>query len=382
MTPDPRRAPSSPAEARSGRPIRVVVVDDSALMRRMIAAALDEAADIEVIGAAADAPQARELIRTTDPDVVTLDVAMPGMSGIDFLRKIMELRPMPVIMVSSLTAEGAELSVTALQIGAIDVVRKPQGPDERGSFAEILRAKVRMAATVRPGPARTARAGAPPARPVAPGVARGVWHRGLVAVGASTGGVGALTRLLGDLPDGLPPILIVQHMPPDYPGRFARRLRTEFGRDIAEARHGETLARGAVRIAPGDRHLRVMRRGAAIETALDEGPPVSGHCPSVDVLFESAARTLGARAVGVILTGMGRDGAVGLAAMRRAGAVCLGQHRDSCVVWGMPRAAEEAGALDESVPLDELAMRIVHHLAQPVRDAARGAARVCSQPGA
>jgi two-component system, chemotaxis family, protein-glutamate methylesterase/glutaminase len=360
----------------SAPPIRVAVVDDSLLMRRLIAAALSEAPDIAVVGTACDAREARDLIRTANPDVVTLDVAMPGMSGIDFLRKIMELRPTPVIMVSNLTAEGAELSVNALQIGAIDVVQKPQGPDDRQSFATTLQSKVRLAAQA--GPTLTRRGDGSEQPSTAPDAIAGLasrlaagrvaFTRNLVAIGASTGGVSALSRLLAALPDGLPPILVVQHMPKDYPERFAARLRCELKRDVAEARDGETLGPGAIRISPGDRHLRVQRRTLALQTILEEGPPVSGHCPSVDVLFESVALAMGARAIGVILTGMGRDGAIGLSMMHRAGAACLGQDRDSSVVWGMPRAASELGALTEEAPLDMLAERICHYLTTPSRD--------------
>jgi two-component system chemotaxis response regulator CheB len=356
-----------PAAGETGR-IRVAVVDDSALMRRLIVAAFSGAPDIEVVGTACDAVQARELIRAADPDVVTLDVAMPGMSGIDFLRKIMELRPMPVVMVSSLTAEGTELSVEALQIGAIDVVQKPQSPDDRDAFSTILQGKVRLAASAKPRLAER-RPVVPAAAPThVPSSAAAPRTRRLIAIGASTGGVSALSRLLADLPDGLPPIVIVQHMPKDYPGRFAARLGSELRRDVAEARPGDVLSNGAIRIAPGDRHLRIATRNGAIHCDLEEGPPVSGHCPSVDVLFESVARSLGPRAIGVILTGMGRDGATGLSTMRRAGAICLGQDRETSVVWGMPRAALEAGALTEEAPLHGMAGRICHHLTTPVRE--------------
>lgn len=346
-------------------PIRVAVVDDSALMRRLIGSALAGAADIEVVGSACDAVEARALIREADPDVVTLDVAMPGMNGLDFLRKIMELRPTPVIMVSNLTAEGAETSVSALEIGAIEVVQKPQGPDAMARFAAVLQAKVRVAASVRPMLTRRHQTGRPAAPAKAAVTGPGSFARGLVAIGASTGGVSALSRLLAALPEGLPPIVIVQHMPKGYPERFAARLKAALHRDIAEARAGEALTTGAVRLAPGDRHLRILRRGGTIRTDLVEAEPVAGHCPSVDVLFESVARAMGPEAVGVILTGMGRDGALGLAAMRRAGAACLGQDRETSVVWGMPRAALELGALDEEAALDALPERICHHLATP-----------------
>ncbi len=352
----------------SQTPIRVAVVDDSALMRRIITSALSGAPDIEVVGTACDAIEARNLIKACNPDVVTLDVAMPGMNGLDFLRKIMELRPTPVIMVSNLTAEGAETSVSALQIGAIDVVQKPQGKEGMESFGGMLQAKVRLAASAR---ATLSRRRTP--EEVAPravqAVARHASSRGLIAIGASTGGVSALSRLLAALPDDLPPIVIVQHMPKGYPERFASRLRAELRRDISEAHAGEIIGHGAIRMAPGDRHLRIERRsGGGIQTELEDGPPVTGHRPSVDVLFESVARALGSKAMGVILTGMGRDGSTGLAAMHRAGAICLGQDRDSSVVWGMPRAALEMNALDEEASLDALPQRICHHLSVPRRD--------------
>jgi two-component system, chemotaxis family, protein-glutamate methylesterase/glutaminase len=347
-------------------PIRVVVVDDSALMRRMIGGAIEKADDIVVVGRACDAIEGREMIKALDPDVVTLDVAMPGMSGMEFLRKIMELRPMPVIMVSNLTADGAETSVSALQIGAIDVVQKPQGLENMDAFSSLLQAKVRIAASVRESLSRRSAGGTAPLE--CQDVGRPSYVRSILAIGASTGGVSALSRLLSKLPDRLPPIVIVQHMPKDYPERFAARLRAELRRDISEARDGEILQPGSVRIAPGDRHLRVARKGTALLTVLEEAAPVSGHCPSVDVLFESVARVVGGRAVGVILTGMGRDGALGLATMRRAGGACLGQDKDSSVVYGMPRAALEVGAIDEEVSLDLMPSRICHYLSTPVGD--------------
>ncbi len=353
-------------------PIRVVVVDDSALMRRLIASALSGAPDIEVVASACDATEAREIIRSSDPDVVTLDVAMPGMNGLDFLRKIMELRPTPVIMVSNLTAEGAETSVSALQIGAIEVIQKPQGKEGMERFASVLQAKVRVAASARPmmmqRRANATLAPRPAAAHPPPATARTAFTRSLIAIGASTGGVSALSKLLSALPDGLPPIVIVQHMPKGYPERFAARLRLELQRDVSEARAGETLGHGAIRLAPGDRHLRVQRRsGGVIQTELEESAPVSGHRPSVDVLFESVARAFGAHAIGVILTGMGKDGALGLAAMRRSGAACLGQDQHSSVVWGMPRAALEMNAVDEEASLDNLPHRITHFLSAPRR---------------
>ena len=343
------------------RPIRVAIVDDSALMRRLISAALIHASDIEVVGVASDAFEARELIRAADPDVVTLDVAMPGMSGIDFLRKIMELRPTPVIMVSSLTAEGAEASVSCLQIGAIDVIQKPQGADGLRRFGESLQSKIRLAAAAKASLTRTPATVSTPRIP-APRALKGVSSRTLIAVGASTGGLSTLSTLLAALPSDLPPIVIAQHMPKGYPERFAARLRASLGRDVREARAGEMLTPGMIRIAPGDQHLRVVRAGSGLQSELNAGSTVGGPRPSVDVLFESVAQNVRGRALGLILTGMGRDGAVGLAAMRRAGAVCIGQGPESSVVWGMPKAAREMGALDEEAELQDLPEVICRHL--------------------
>lgn len=347
-------------------PIRVAVVDDSALMRRIITSALSSAPDIEVVAAAADAFQAREMIRAENPDVITLDVTMPGMSGLDFLEKIMELRPTPVIMVSNLTAEGADISVSALQIGAVEVLQKPQGPNGIDTFGTQLQAKVRLAAAAAPVAARRrGRAPVPAVRAAHP--ARPPATRSLIAIGASTGGVGALTQLFSALPAGLPPIVVVQHMPKGYPERLAARLGADLHRDVGVAQQGECLRPDSIRFAPGDQHLRIVRRAAGLYADLAEEPPVSGHCPSVDVLFDSVARACGGHALGVILTGMGRDGALGLAAMRRAGAACLAQGPASSVVWGMPRAAVEMGAVDEETEIDEMSARLCHYLTLPVR---------------
>lgn len=363
--------------ARAFRKISAVVVDDSLLMRMMVRDALERDGDISVAGLARDTTEARQLIKQVNPDVVTLDVEMPGMNGLEFLEKIMTLRPMPVIMVSSLTARGADATLAALEIGAVDVAQKPSGKDGAERFGQMLRDKVRMAAE-----AKARLRGAPSRRPVAAGGMAaaprggpppgGAWRRALIAIGASTGGVAALSRLLSDLPRNCPPIVIAQHMPPDYTSRFSNRLAEQLGRDVAEARDGEIIGQGAVRIAPGDYHLEIYRAGPKARLSLSHGPPVSGHRPSVDVLFRSVAKAYGADAVGVILTGMGRDGAEGLHEMRRAGAHCLGQGPESCVVYGMPKAAAEVGALNETRELSALPSRICTAAQTPSR--ATGAA--------
>lgn len=363
--------------AGSGK-VSALVVDDSLLMRAMVRDALEQDGDIHVAGLARDTAEARRMIKELNPDVVTLDVEMPGMNGLEFLEKIMTLRPMPVIMVSSLTARGAEATLSALEIGAVDVAQKPSGPDGRERFGALLRDKVRMAARAKArlrGPAarRPAAAGGMASSGGARAFGGGgaTWRRHLIAIGASTGGVAALSTLLSALPRNCPPIVIAQHMPPDYTGRFATRLAAQLQRDVAEARDGEALAPGAVRIAPGDYHLEVQRVGGAARCSLSHAPPVSGHRPSVDVLFHAVARSFGADAVGVILTGMGRDGAVGLREMRRAGAYCLGQGPDSCVVYGMPKAAAEIGALDETRELPALPQRICSAAQTPACAAGR-----------
>lgn len=344
-------------------PIRAVVVDDSALMRAMLKAALEKEGDITVAGLAADTAEARAMIRELDPDVVTLDVEMPGMNGIAFLEKIMALRPTPVVMVSSLTARGTETALEALAIGAVDALAKPESPEAVRAWGPLLRRVVRQAAgaSVQPRLARPRlpRPLAPAPRPAAP------TGRRLIAIGASTGGVGAIGQLFQALPPGLPPILLTQHMPAGYTGRFARRLAAETGQDVAEAREGERLGAGMIRIAPGDIHLLVERAGAGLVTRLRGSGPVSGHCPSVDRLFHSVAEAAGEQALGIILTGMGRDGAEGLLAMRRAGARCLGQSAQSCVVYGMPKAAKALGAVSEELPLALIAERIAAELPFP-----------------
>lgn len=346
-----------------GRPLRVVVVDDSRLMRGIIRTALEAEGDIVAVGLAGDVTEGRRLIKETDPDAITLDVEMPGMNGLEFLEKIMTLRPTPVVMVSSHTSEGAEATLTALQTGAVDVVRKPSGPDPLGGFGAELREKVRTAgrARVRRGPngrAPSLASAAPPTEPRPSSAPSAVWRRQIVAIGASTGGVGALAELLEGLPPDLPPVVVTQHMPEGYTERFARRLSDKLRRDVAEARDGEALRPGMVRIAPGSRHVEVHGANGRYQARLGGAEPVSGHCPSVDVLFGSVARAAGAAAVGVILTGMGRDGAAGLRAMRGAGAATLGQSERTCVVYGMPRAARELGAVEEEHDLDRLAARI------------------------
>ncbi|MEL6677388.1 MAG: chemotaxis response regulator protein-glutamate methylesterase [Pseudomonadota bacterium] len=328
---------------------RVLIVDDSALMRRMMRSFLSADPDLTVVAEAADTVTARRLIKEHDPDVVTLDVEMPGMNGIEFLRKIMALRPMPVIMVSTLTARGTDTTLAALEIGAVDVVHKPGEALPLAAFGKVLREKVRLAAGIRYG--RKA-AGAIAPAPPAPR-----WTPSFIAIGASTGGVSAATDVLRALPATGPPVLLVQHMPEGFTARFAARLDGQLALDVREARDGEVLRPGVVRIAPGASHMGVDGHAGALKTTIASGEEVSGHRPSVDYLFAALART-GARGLAVVLTGMGRDGADGVAALTDAGAHCIAQDEASSVVFGMPRAAIETGKVHHVLPLPEIGPRL------------------------
>lgn len=340
-------------------PVRVLVVDDSAVMRQLLASLLAEDPEIEVVGTAADPHIARERIKALNPDVVTLDVEMPHMDGLTFLRKIMALRPMPVVMISTLTQRGAETTLEALEIGAVDFIAKPSGDLASGleELAVELRRKVKTAATIRVG----ARRGAPAAQPSPPRhMLRPRSTSGkIVFVGASTGGVEALKTLLMGLPADCPPTLITQHMPPRFTTGFAERLDRQCPMRVSEAADDAAIEPGRVYIAPGSHHLEIARVGNRHVCRLSDGPLVSGHRPSVDMLFRSAARVCGNSAVGVILTGMGKDGAEGLLEMRHVGAVTLGQDEESALIYGMPRAAFEYGAVMHQHSLAHMAEAIL-----------------------
>ncbi len=341
------------------KPIRVVVVDDSATMRGLITAGLSRDPEIEVIGSAGDPFEARGAIKALNPDVITLDIEMPNMNGLDFLDKIMRLRPMPVIMVSSLTQAGAEVTLRALEIGAVDCVAKA-GFGSADSMAEIA-AKVKAAAraSIRPRLA---------AKPAAPSDAAYRPSGAIVAIGSSTGGVEALLSLLGQFPANCPPTVITQHMPAAFTTSFAARLDRACAATVSIPAQGALLEPGRIYLAPGgETHLEVAERGdGRLYCRLVEGELVSGHRPSVDALMTSVARAAGAHAVGALLTGMGRDGAKGLLAMRDAGARTLGQDADSCVVYGMPKAAFEIGAVERQVSLSSMAEAILDLAGAPV----------------
>ncbi len=331
-------------------PARVLVVDDSPTMRGLISAVLNSDPDVSVVGQAGDAMEARAAIKELNPDVVTLDVEMPNMNGLEFLDKIMRLRPMPVIMVSAMTHHGANAALAALEIGAFDCVGKPAPGDVR-PFSDLAD-KVKAAA--RSNLRRTST----PAAVVTPATEYKVGRK-VVAIGSSTGGVEALITVLQNFPKNCPPTVITQHMPSTFTKSFAERLNRICAPVVQEATDGARLEIGKVYLAPGgERHLQVANPSAPV-CRLVERDPVNGHRPSVDVLFDSVAELAGRNAVGVILTGMGRDGASGLLRMRQAGARTVGQNEKTCVVYGMPRVAYEIGAVETQLPLSSIGEEVL-----------------------
>jgi two-component system chemotaxis response regulator CheB len=347
-------------------PVRVLVIDDSALVRQMLTEILGADPEIEVIGAATDPYVAREKIKRLSPDVLTLDVEMPKMDGLTFLRNLMRLRPMPVVMVSSLTEKGAEVTLEALSLGAIDFVSKPRIDlaHTLQDYADEIAAKVKAAAGARvrqlatTTPARVSKVSVdaviPKARP-------GVHFRTtdpIIAIGASTGGTEAIKDVLARLSPDSPGTVITQHIPEAFSASFAKRMDGVSPMTVFHARDGQQILRGHVYIAPGDQHLLVENDGARFVCRLSRGEPVNRHRPSVDVLFRSVARNVGANAMGVILTGMGADGALGLREMREAGARTLAQDEETSVVWGMPGEAVKLDAVDEVLPLPRIGSQL------------------------
>jgi two-component system, chemotaxis family, protein-glutamate methylesterase/glutaminase len=319
----------------------VLVVDDSAIVRKLIADALRKEPDIEVIGGAADPFMARDLIVRFEPDVLTLDIEMPRMDGLTFLRKLMDRRPLPVIIVSSVTQRGSAASIEALRAGAIDVIAKPGGPHEVAQVVGKIVQRIRglgQGFTFRPS-VSIDKAKAAPTPPVA--VGRRV--NGLLAIGASTGGTQAIESVLTRLPADTPPIVIVQHMPPNFTRAFAERLNGVCPMRVVEAKGDELLERGVAYIAPGDYHMVIERVGVQLRTRLNQGAPVCHQRPAVDVMFNSIARLQGIPVVAALLTGMGSDGADGMVALRKAGAETIAEDEHSCVVFGMPKEAIERG---------------------------------------
>jgi two-component system chemotaxis response regulator CheB len=359
--------------------IRVLIVDDSALMRQVLTEILSQDPEIEVVGAANDPYAAREKILLLKPDVLTLDVEMPRMDGLTFLEKLMRAHPMPVVMVSSLTEKDCDTTIRALELGAIDYVTKPHLDVRSGTMdhaGEIV-SKVKMAARARV--LRHTRG----AKPLATGpnaiaalgsVGFRTTHK-VIAVGASTGGTEALVRFLVPLPADSPGILIVQHMPAGFTTSFAARLESLCRMGVREAKTGDRVLPGHVLLAPGNFHMDVRRSGVEISARVFQGDPVNRHRPSVDVLFHSCAEVLGPNAVGVILTGMGADGARGLLEMRQAGAYTIAQDEDTCVVFGMPREAIALGAAELIAPLDDIARAALKAAARPLGPSKAAAVR-------
>lgn len=337
--------------------IRVLVIDDSAVMRKLLTEFINSQPDLEVVGAAPDAPMAREMIKTLNPDVLTLDVAMPKMDGLEFLERLMRLRPMPVVMVSSFTEAGSETTLKALELGAVDFIGKPRMEHGHSleDYAHELADKIRAAKAARLRRPPAASGSALPAPPAL----RGSASNKIMFVGASTGGTEALKHFLLGMPADCPPILIVQHMPETFTASFAKRLDSLCAPRVIESRGNEKVEPGTVYVAPGHSHMQIRKTASGFVTELLQTPPVNRHRPAVDVLFHSAAQLVGRNAVGVILTGMGKDGAVGLLAMRQAGAHTYGQDEASCVVYGMPREAAIIGAVEEVVPLDDMSRRVL-----------------------
>ncbi len=348
-------------------PIKVLVIDDSALIRSLLSEIINKQPDMKVVGTAPDPLVAREKIKALNPDVLTLDVEMPKMDGLVFLEKLMRLRPIPVIMVSSLTEKSSSITLHALELGAIDFVTKPKLDIRNGlqEYAEELTDKIRCAAKARLGRTSATKqmSGGVDRKNTADAVLPAESRtfsttEKVILLGASTGGTEALKAFLVDMPPDGPGILITQHMPETFTKTFAKRLDSLCKIAVKEAEHGERVLPGHAYLAPGNRHLLLKRSGANYVTELSDGPPVSRHRPSVDVLFRSAANCAGKNAIGVIMTGMGDDGAAGMLEMHQAGAYTLAQDEQTCVVFGMPKEAISRGAVDEIVPLQELARRV------------------------
>ena len=350
--------------------IKVLIVDDSALMRALLTEIIGGAPDIEVVGTAPDPLIAREMIKSLNPDVLTLDVEMPKMDGLEFLGRLMKLRPMPVVMISSHTARGSEVTLQALETGAFDFVTKPQADSAAllHSYTEEMRDKIRAAYNARGRlvagrqAARPGRTGAAAAPAASPAFSQRLLNNHIIAIGASTGGTEAIKEVLVRLPAEIPPVVMVQHMPESFTQSFAKRLDSLCTLSVIEAQGGEKLRPGVAYLAPGHSHMTLKKVVGGYVTELDQGDLVNRHRPAVDVLFRSVAALVGDNATGIILTGMGKDGALGLLEMRQAGAWTIGQDEASSVVYGMPREAANVGAVAEVSSLEGIAGKLLAHL--------------------
>ncbi len=342
--------------------IKVLIIDDSALIRSLMREIVNSQPDLEVVGLAPDPITARDMIKQLNPDVLTLDVEMPRMNGLDFLEKLMRLRPMPVLMVSTLTERGNEVTLKALELGAVDFITKPNIGVSDGliELGNEIGDKIRAAARARIR--RHALGTAPPERPQPLAGHFLNTTEKIVFVGSSTGGTEALKEFLTRMPATSPAVMVTQHMPETFTKSFAQRLDGLSAMTVKEAEHNERVVPGHAYIAPGHSHLLVRKSGAYYYTELSKAEPVNRHRPSVDVLFNSAAQVAGSNALGVIMTGMGKDGAQGLLTMRQSGAYTIAQDEASCVVFGMPKAAIELGAAAEVCSLNDIAGRVLDRL--------------------
>ncbi len=352
--------------------IKVLIIDDSALVRNLLTQILSSDPEIEVVGTAADPYIARDKIKKLNPDVLTLDVEMPRMDGVTFLKNLMRLRPMPVVMISTLTAKGAEVTLSALEIGAVDFIHKPAMDFSREitNYTREITAKVKMAAAARVREYRKPAVSklitkTVPDKLSADAIVSKKQHLvaettdKIIAIGASTGGTEAVREVLEVLPGNLPGMVITQHIPPGFADRFAERLDKACSFSVKLAKNGDLITAGTCYVAPGDKHLLVERNGARYVCRLHDGPPVNRHKPSVDVMFRTVAQNVGKNALGILLTGMGEDGAKGMLEMQQAGATTLAQDEKSSVVWGMPGAAYKLGAVDKLLPLHKVAQEIL-----------------------
>jgi two-component system, chemotaxis family, protein-glutamate methylesterase/glutaminase len=362
---------STPSEL--GRKIRLLVVDDSPTVRMLVTRSLVDDPEIEVVAGAADPYEARDRILELQPDVMTLDLEMPRMDGLTFLRILMQKKPMPVVVMSSLTQKGSDLALEALQCGAVDVLAKPYGSNSTALLGRQLAERVKMAVGCRVRLPGQAGAGPKIGSSDAPAVIKGRLHpKQIILLGASTGGTEALRDVLLRLPSNCPPIAIVQHIPAGFSRAFAERMNKTCKMEVREAVHGDVLRTGLALIAPGDYHMTIRWNGANYEAGLRQGPPVWHQRPAVDILFKSAVEDAGKHAVVGLLTGMGRDGADGMLKLKEAGAFTVAQDEATCVVYGMPKAAVELGAAMKIAPL----LKIPHLLAQALADASPTPERV------
>ncbi len=348
--------------------IKIVVVDDSALIRSILKEIINQQKDMEVVGAAPDPLVAREMIRNLNPDVITLDVEMPKMDGLDFLERLMRLRPMPVLMISTLTERGSEVTLRALELGAVDFIAKPKIGILEGmkQYSDEIAGKIRTAAKAHVKGIGAAGKADGAGNEAAPTLLRNktISTEKILVFGASTGGTEALKEVLIHMPPDCPGIVIAQHMPEGFTKSFAARLDSLCKIKVKEAEHGDRILPGHAYLAPGHSHLLVGRSGANYVCELSQAEPVNRHRPSVDVLYNSAAQQAGKNAIGLILTGMGKDGARGMKEMHEAGAYNFAQDEASCVVFGMPKEAIAHGGVDEVLPLNKIAGRILEYLAE------------------